>query len=301
MNAADLIQYTHCPSCGSEKIFPALCAKDYTVSQELFEIWHCNECTIRFTQKVPVASRIGAYYQSAEYVSHSDTEKGLVNRLYHMVRNRTLQTKRKLVEKVSGQSAGKLLDIGAGTGAFSHTMQTAGWQVTALEPDETARQNAEKKYSLRLENPDQLFTLNKPEWDVVTLWHVLEHVHQLHAYLEQFQKCLVKGGCLVIAVPNYTSVDARSYGEYWAAYDVPRHLYHFSPKSMEQLVHTKGFSTDSLHPMWYDSFYVSMLSEQYRNGTGNLPGAIWNGLRSNLAAMRDVRKCSSVIYVFRKK
>ncbi|MDE3253959.1 MAG: methyltransferase domain-containing protein [Bacteroidota bacterium] len=297
----DLIHHTHCPSCGSDAIFPALSAKDFTVSQTVFEIWHCDECTLRFTQDVPGPSSIGAFYQSDNYVSHSDTAKGLINRLYHLVRNRTLRSKRKLIEKISGQTSGKLLDIGAGTGAFSHTMQSAGWEVTALEPDDTARQNAQKKYGLVLQDPDQLFTLNTPVFNVITLWHVLEHVHQLHPYLEQFQKCLVKDGCLVIAVPNYTSVDAKTYGEYWAAYDVPRHLYHFSPRSMERLVQSKGFATVALYPMWYDSFYVSMLSEKYKNGTGNLPGALWNGFRSNLAALRDVRRTSSVIYVFRKK
>lgn len=291
------IIYTHCPCCSSAAIYPALSAKDYTVSGEVFEIWHCDDCTARFTQKVPDAASIGPYYQSANYVSHSDTQKGLVNRLYHMVRNHTLESKRKLVQRATGKPTGTLLDVGAGTGAFSHTMQSAGWDVTALEPDDTARNNALNKYGLTLQSPENLFHLPEASFDAITMWHVLEHVHDLHPYLTQFHKILKPGGKLIIAVPNYTSRDAKAYGEFWAAYDVPRHLYHFSPKSMEILGKSKGFRLIDTKPMWFDSFYVSMLSEQYKNGSGNLIGAFWNGMLSNGKAAWDKNKCSSQIYV----
>lgn len=294
------IVYTKCPCCFSESIFPALSARDYTVSQQTFEIWHCDDCTARFTQNIPDAAHIGPYYQSASYVSHSDTQKGLINRLYHIVRNRTLNGKRKLVQQVTGKSTGALLDVGAGTGAFANTMKNAGWNVTALEPDDIARSNAFNKYNLRLQSPETLYTLGDAQFDAITMWHVLEHVHDLHGYLAQFYKILKPGGRLIIAVPNYTSRDAKAYGEFWAAYDVPRHLYHFSPKSMQLLGQSKGFTLEDVKPMWFDSFYVSMLSEQYRNGSGNLLGAFWNGLRSNVRAMKDNQKCSSVIYIFKR-
>ncbi|HEY1020226.1 MAG TPA: methyltransferase domain-containing protein [Sediminibacterium sp.] len=297
----ELIHYAHCPICGSAAVYPALSAKDYTVSGEQFEIWHCDDCTGRFTQRVPVLADIGPYYQSSSYVSHSDTEKGLVNRLYHLVRNYTLKSKRRLVQEVTGKETGTLLDVGAGTGAFSHTMLLAGWDVTALEPDDTARQNAKNKYGLDLSSPDQLFSLPAHRFDAITMWHVLEHVHDLQGYLKQFHAILAPGGRLLIAVPNYTSYDAKVYGEYWAAYDVPRHLYHFSPKSMEILGRAHGFHLADTQAMWFDSFYVSMLSEQYRNGSANIFGAAWNGLLSNLKALFNRKKCSSVIYVFVKK
>ena len=296
----ELITYTHCPCCGSASVFPALSAKDYTVSAELFEIWHCDDCTARFTQRVPDAVSIGPYYQSVNYVSHSDTAKGFINRLYHLVRNYTLGSKRKLVQEVTGKKTGTLLDVGAGTGAFSNAMQLAGWKITALEPDDTARGNALTKYGLILQSPDTLFTLDAEQFDAITMWHVLEHVHDLHGHLSQFQKLLKPGGRLLIAVPNYTSYDAKSYREHWAAYDVPRHLYHFSPKSMQLLGNAKGFELVDTKPMWFDSFYVSMLSEQYRNGSGNIIGALWNGLLSNLVAVRNKKRCSSVIYIFSK-
>ncbi len=297
----ETITYSHCPSCGSASIYPAISAKDYTVTHEMFEIWHCDDCSLRFTQHVPGATVIGSYYQSVNYVSHSDNSKGLINRLYHLVRNYTLTGKRKLLQKVTGKGTGSLLDVGAGTGAFVNTMKLAGWKVTGLEPDETARQNANTKYGLTLNPPDNLFTLELAQFDAITMWHVLEHVHDLHAYLEQFHQILKPGGRLLIAVPNYTSHDAKAYKGFWAAYDVPRHLYHFSPKSMEQLGNRKGFVLADTKPMWFDSFYVAMLSEQYRNESGNLIGAAWNGLLSNLKALRNKKKCSSVIYIFSKK
>lgn len=294
----ELIYYKQCPACHSASIYPALSAKDHTVSQEIFEIWHCEECTLRFTQNVPSAADIGPYYQSPEYISHSDTQKGLINNLYHRVRNHTLKQKVALLQKTTGRQTGNLLDVGAGTGAFAAAMQQAGWRVTGLEPDDTARQNALNKYSLQLLAPDELYHLPAANYDAVTLWHVLEHVHDLHGYLERFYELIKPGGRLVIAVPNYTSADAKVYKGFWAGYDVPRHLYHFSPKSMEMLGRAKGFSLLGTEPMWFDSFYVSMLSEKYRTGTGNLAGAVWNGFISNLRALRDTSRCSSLIYLF---
>ena len=184
------ISLTICPCCGSSAVFPVLSAKDHTVSNEVFEIWHCDDCTNRFTQSVPDAAGIGPYYQSAAYVSHSDTQKGFINRLYHIIRNHTLSSKRKLVQQVSGKRIGTLLDVGAGTGAFVNTMQTAGWKITGLEPDDTARANAAQKYSVDLLSPDLLDTLDEEHFDVITLWHVLEHVHDLHGYLENFYRFL---------------------------------------------------------------------------------------------------------------
>ncbi len=295
------ISLTQCPSCGSSSVFPALSAKDHTVTHEIFEIWHCDDCTNRFTQGMPDADSIGTYYQSASYVSHSDTQKGFINRLYHLVRNYTLGSKKKLVQKFSGKKSGSLLDVGAGTGSFANTMQEAGWEVTGLEPDNTARANAEQKYGLKLIPPGLLFELEEAQFDVITLWHVLEHVHDLHGYLARFQHLLKPGGRLLIAVPNYTSYDARYYKNCWAAYDVPRHLYHFSPKGMELLARKKSFVLENIQPMWFDSFYVSMLSEQYKNGSGNLIGALWTGMLSNLKAFLNKKKGSSVIYIFFKK
>lgn len=235
-----IVTYAECPGCKSQSIAKALVCKDYTVTGDLFEIWECSRCTLRFTQHVPDAASIGAWYQSADYVSHSDTKKGIVNRLYHIVRSYTLGSKRKLVEKVTGKTTGTLLDVGAGTGAFAHTMQSGGWEVTGLEPDTTARGNALKNYGLTLNTLEHLAFMPVNTLDVITLWHVLEHVHDLNGYLDTFLRILKPGGKLVIAVPNYTSKDAEIYNRYWAAYDVPRHLYHFPPLPWIYYLHLKG-------------------------------------------------------------
>lgn len=295
-----LIHYNHCPACNAEHIHPALSAIDYTVSKQPFAIWHCDKCSFRFTQDIPDINEIGPFYQSNSYVSHSDTKEGLINKLYHLVRKYTLGSKSRLIHRVTGLAAGALLDIGAGTGAFANAMQTKGWKVTGLEPDASARMQAEKNYSINLSIPSSIDQLENNSFNAITLWHVLEHVHDLSGYWQQFSRLIAKDGKLVIAVPNYTSSDAEHYGAYWAAYDVPRHLYHFSPKAMEQLALKNGFRLVKLQPMWFDSFYVSMLSETYQNGKPHLITACWQGLKSNLNALFNNRKCSSVIYVFEK-
>ncbi|MEO6539922.1 MAG: class I SAM-dependent methyltransferase [Ferruginibacter sp.] len=296
-----MIHYTRCPVCNSELIQEQLTAKDHTVSKKDFSIWHCNACTGRFTQDVPVQDAIGAYYASDNYISHSDTKKGIINSLYHLVRKRTLSSKRRLVINETGILKGDILDIGCGTGAFLHNMKEAEWEITGLEPDAVARTKAAELYGIHPQEPRKLFELNAASYNAITMWHVLEHVHELHAYIKQMETLLAPNGKLFIAVPNYTSKDAETYGTHWAAYDVPRHLYHLSPQSMENLLTQYGLKLTAVKPMWFDSFYVCMLSEQYKNGKGNIIKAVFNGFLSNLKAWGNTRKCSSVIYVISKE
>jgi 2-polyprenyl-3-methyl-5-hydroxy-6-metoxy-1,4-benzoquinol methylase len=293
------IHYTSCPVCGGNTIKEVLKVTDWSVSKELFDLWECETCTARFTQNIPSQEAIGPYYQSEAYISHTDTRKGLVNRLYHRVRSITLKQKRALVEKMTAKSKGQILDIGCGTGAFLNTMQEAGWQITGLEPDAIAVQNAFNLYGIRALPPDRLFQLEHGRFDAITMWHVLEHVHELPAYMQQLHQLLANEGRLFIAVPNYTSADAGFYQDVWAAYDVPRHLYHFSPKSMDALAAKYNFEIISIKRQWFDAVYVSMLSEKYRGG--GIIKAFWNGFRSNLVALFNKRRCSSLIYVLKKK
>ena len=205
-----------------------------------------------------------------------------------------------MAEQVIGLTKGRLLDIGSGTGGFVHEMISSGWEVTGLEPDADARNVAKQSFGITLQEAGQLFSLAGVSYDVISLWHVLEHVHELHRYMAQMKFLLKDSGRILIAVPNYTSKDAAIYQEHWAAYDVPRHLYHFSPGSMQILLEKHGLKLVGCKPMWYDSFYISMLSSKYRNGKTNFAAAFINGLRSNLKAWGDVRRCSSVIYVVGK-
>ena len=267
------------------------------MSSDDFEIWECKHCTLRFTQNIPEAEEIACYYQSENYISHSDTNEGFINKLYHQVRKRTLHKKKSLVKQLTGKKNGSILDIGSGTGAFLNTMQLADWQVKGLEPDEAARKKSVELYGLQLSESEELYTLPANSFDAITMWHVLEHVHDLHGYINQVNNLLRPGGKIFIAVPNYTCYDEEIYKEYWAAYDVPRHLYHFSPKAMKELLELHGLSIDSIKPMWYDSFYVSLLSEKYKTGKSNPASAFLNGMISNSKALMNTKKCSSVIYV----
>jgi 2-polyprenyl-3-methyl-5-hydroxy-6-metoxy-1,4-benzoquinol methylase len=296
----DKFFYRQCPCCYSDEVHKQLTALDYTVSKEPFEIWNCRDCTLRFTQNIPSETSIGRYYQSENYISHTDTNKGTINRLYRLARRFTLRNKKNTIASFSHLSKGKLLDVGAGTGAFASYMQESGWIVNALEPDTEARKKAADLHSIRLEEPSRLFELDENHYDVITLWHVLEHVHTLHQYLDQLKRILKPGGSLFIAVPNYTSYDANKYGQFWAAYDVPRHLYHFSPMAMRNLLQQHGLQLKKIKPMWLDSFYVSMLSEKYKSGRSNLIKGFWNGAVSNWKAFSKHEQASSLIYVISK-
>jgi 2-polyprenyl-3-methyl-5-hydroxy-6-metoxy-1,4-benzoquinol methylase len=294
------IVYEVCPCCGSAAIVQQLQAKDFTVSKEVFEIWECKDCTLRFTQSVPDLNGIGKYYQSEDYVSHTDSSEGIVNKLYHFVRKRTLKKKQQQVQYYTQLNKGNLLDIGAGTGAFANFMQQAGWTITGLEPDAATRKRAADLYGLQLQHAAALFNLSAGSFDAVTMWHVLEHVHELHPYIDQVKKLLTAKGKAIIAVPNYTSYDAGAYKEFWAAYDVPRHLYHFSPAAMHKLMELHGLKIATVLPMWYDSFYVSMLSEKNMTGSNHLLKAFTIGWMSNVKTVFNRQSCSSLIYVVEK-
>ena len=293
------VHHELCPVCKSARIHPLLTIRDHSVSHEEFVVWQCGDCSLRFTQDVPDEVSIGRYYQSTDYISHTNTSKGLVNQLYQKVRTFTLQQKAGLIISKTTQK-GSLLDIGAGVGAFLHAMKQKGWTVRGIEPDAGAREQARKMYSLDLENTDILHQLEPQQYDAITLWHVLEHVHQLHPYVERLKSLLKPGGRIFIAVPNYEAADAGIYKPFWAAYDVPRHLYHFTPRSMETLMKIHGLNLIEKKPMWFDSFYISLLSSKYKNGKTNWLGAAMSGLRSNLAALFNTNRCSSVIYIVGK-
>ena len=294
---AQLIHYTTCPVCDSTHFQEVFTVKDFSVSEETFNIMECATCSLRFTQDAPAKNSMNAYYESEDYISHSDTSKGLINKLYKKVRQFTLKQKASLVQKSCDKKQGSLLEIGSGTGAFAAEMKKRGWEVTGLEPDEKARINSQALHQVDLQPVENFYTLPPASFDVITLWHVLEHVHDLHTYMKKFRELLTPEGTLIIAVPNYTSKDANIYKEYWAAYDVPRHLYHFSPLSMKKLTEKHGMKIKEYKPMWFDSFYISLLSTKYKRGKTNWIASIFNGMFSNILALTQPRNCSSVTYI----
>ena len=293
------VHYSRCPVCDSSRVDPLFTAKDHSVSQQQFVIWQCRDCSLRFTQDAPDEDSIGGYYQSEDYISHSNTKKGLINSLYQSVRKYTLDQKATLIIQHTKKN-GRLLDLGAGTGAFLNTMKQKGWEVTGIEPDARARKEARSLHGIELQETAALQELERNAFDAITLWHVLEHVHSLHEYIKRLKELLKPGGKIFIAVPNYTSVDSNVYKLFWAAYDVPRHLYHFTPAAMDALVQRHGLKIVAKKPMWFDSFYISLLSSKYKNGKTRWLGAGIRWLRSNITALFNKNRCSSLIYIIDK-
>ena len=293
------IEHQKCPVCFSKDLKLALPTHDHSVSKEDFQLHDCQACGFRFTQHIPVPEEIGRYYKSEDYISHSDTKEGLVNKLYHFVRDFMLERKFKLVNQLSNHKS--LLDIGCGTGYFANHVKNKGYRVEAVEVDADARAFAKKNFNLDIQPTDALFNNKlKAPFGTITMWHVLEHVHDLDAYFKTISQLLEDDGHLVIAVPNHTSYDGTYYKDYWAAYDVPRHLWHFSPSTMQKLAERNGFKIKTHATLPFDCFYVALLSEKYKgNSLFMLSGFIRGGI-SYLKSLMDVKQSSSVIYVMEK-
>jgi 2-polyprenyl-3-methyl-5-hydroxy-6-metoxy-1,4-benzoquinol methylase len=292
-------QIDNCPVCNSKSYKESLICKDYTVSHENFTIVCCDACGFKFTNPRPDDSVLGNYYKSEDYISHSDTKKGLISQLYHFVRNYTLTKKVSLLDKYV--SRGTILDYGCGTGMFLKACSNVGWRCFGVEPDSDAIQLATQKGLSVVQNKNLLNEFDSNlRFDAISLWHVLEHVTDIDDTLNFFKSKLNTNGVLFIAVPNHKSFDAQFYKEFWAAYDVPRHLYHFHKDTIEQLLARFDFKLLKAEPMKFDSFYVSMLSEKYKTGSIKYLNAFISGLRSNLSA-KAASDYSSVIYIFRRK
>ncbi|MVM39858.1 methyltransferase domain-containing protein [Spirosoma sp. HMF3257] len=288
---------TECPVCGANQFKPFLVCQDYLVSQQKFAIQACATCSFRLTNPRPDANSIGSYYKSEDYVSHNDESSGLINTAYRIVRNYTLRSKIKLINKLNG-GQGRILDVGCGTGAFLESCQSAGWQVLGMEPDADARTIAQKKLQTEIKPNLNALTGIQPV-DIITLWHVLEHIPNLNEVIPQLYQLVNDSGTLLIAVPNSDSKDAQYFKEYWAAYDVPRHLHHFTPSTIKSLFLKHGFTLVDQKPMVFDAFYIAMLSTRYQTGRTDYFKSIQVGLSSNAEAKRTGNS-SSLIYLFKK-
>ena len=297
----DILNIHICPLCGGQQLEHALTCTDHYASGEQFEVIRCAHCGFLMTQGVPVEAEIGKYYETPDYISHSDTQQGLMNRVYHWVRQYMLSRKAALVKRVSGLSEGSLLDYGTGTGYFANTMVCQGWKVKAIEKSPQARAFAKKQFGLDVEAEHSLKDYPSMSLDVVTLWHVMEHLEHLNEMWETLHRILKDKGVLIVAVPNPESYDARKYKEWWAAYDVPRHLWHFSPLVMQQFGEKHGFVLEKEHPMPFDAFYVSMLTEKYKGNGLSFVKGLWTGALAWFSALGNKERSSSLIYVFRKK
>ncbi|MBC8488063.1 MAG: methyltransferase domain-containing protein [Bacteroidetes bacterium] len=285
----------NCPVCDSSKFTKFLDSKDFFLTSEEFKIDICTNCGFKFTNPRPDKKALSKYYESIDYISHSNINKGIINKLYRFVRQFTIKNKIRLITKFVNE--GNVLDIGCGSGEFLNELKKQNWNVTGIEPNESARKFAAENYGINALEENDFNNLEKNSFDVITLWHVLEHVFDIEERILQIKKIISKKGILVIALPNPDSLDAKIYGKYWAAYDLPRHLYHFNKATVERLFNKYGFSIIKLKPMFFDSFYVSMLSEKYKTGKVNYPKAFFNGLRSNFFAAFNNKNYSSIIYI----
>lgn len=296
-----IITLDSCPLCGKNTFVPVMECKDHFATGESFPVVRCEHCGFLCTQHFPAEEEMGRYYESPDYISHSNTTHGAMNTVYHWVRRWMLHSKARFLKREAHRKEGRLLDIGAGTGFFAHTMQRLGWQVQATEKSPTAREFAQNHWGLDVYPEDSLNDFEPQSFDVITLWHVLEHLQSLNDTWQRLHTLLDDKGVLVVAVPNAASFDAHYYGSQWAAYDVPRHLWHFTPSTMQCFGAKHGFILQSHRPMPFDAFYVSMLTE--RNSGHRFPflRGLWVGSLAWLRSLAGKEKSSSMIYVFRKK
>jgi 2-polyprenyl-3-methyl-5-hydroxy-6-metoxy-1,4-benzoquinol methylase len=288
-----------CPICQSDEHKRFLTVSDYNVSRETFHIVECKVCAFKFTNPRPSENQIDKYYESDNYISHTDTSEGLINKLYKIVRQITLKQKRSLINSFKVESK-TILDIGCGTGAFLNVMAQDGWKCVGIEPNKNARDKATLKFNIKAFDEASLVQ-GLGQFDVITLWHVLEHVHDLQKRILEIKLHMKSTSVLIVAVPNCESTDAKYYKEFWAAYDVPRHLYHFTPATMNEFMGRNGLEIIQKLMMPFDAFYVSMLSEKYKNKRQNLLNAFYRGLNSLTQSRKSVDLSSSIIYIIKVK
>ena len=272
---------------------------DHSVSGENFELLYNHELDLLETFPQPSSDKLPEYYKSEDYISHTDAKRDAFEKVYHLVKGIALKNKLKLINQVS-ENGKTLLDIGCGTGHFLQVAANAGWEISGIEPNEQARSIANNKTNNVVFDTDLLSKFEAHSFDVITLWHVLEHLPNLEQHFETFKKLLKPDGVLIIAVPNYKSYDAKLYKEFWAAYDVPRHLWHFSQDAIKKLGVSVNMNLEKTVPMKFDAFYVSLLSEKYKSGKMDFFKGFWNGWRSNWKA-RSSGEYSSLIYVLKNE
>lgn len=267
---------------------------DYSVSKESFDLYYDQDLDMLITSPQPSPENLGKYYESTDYISHTDSKRSLFEKAYHFVKGIALNNKLNLINNCSA-AKGNLLDIGAGTGDFLLTAKQNGWNTIGVEPSEKAKGIAINK---GIKFSDSTQELESHSFDVITMWHVLEHVPNLEIQIRELKRLVKPNGTIIIAVPNYKSYDANYYGKFWAAFDVPIHFWHFSKTAIQLIFEKENIKLEKVLPMKFDSFYVSLLSEKYKNGKMNYVKAIWIGLVSNWKAKRS-SEYSSHIYVLK--
>lgn len=299
-----MIEIHRCPVCDGNTFIPFISSLDHSISRETFSLIKCRTCELLITSPRPSNDQLDNYYTSPAYTSHISTAKNIIDKIYLRVRNYTLKWKLSLIESYAVASPKKsLLDFGCGTGEFLRVAKLNGWQTTGMEPSLIARQQSHPTIREDIQASIKNITDDNKTFQVITLWHVLEHVEDLNATLRALKQLLTQNGTVFIAVPNYASWDAKHYKQNWAGFDVPRHFWHFSMKSMTRLLENHAFTVVKVIPMRLDAFYISLLSEKYRNNGQifmlGMIKAFFTALNSNHRARKNM-EYSSLIYVVKK-
>ena len=271
--------------------------KDLSVSGDSFELLYDPTRELLYTHPKPSEAELSSYYPDTNYISHTNQRKSLFDLLYHAVRSVSVRRKFRLLNSFQPKE-GALLDVGAGTGFFLRAAKKRGWTVTGIEPNASARNLANLKALNTVFDTETLGQLPQNSFDVITLWHVLEHLPNLEDDLKTFQKLLKPNGRIVVAVPNFKSFDAGYFKDFWAAYDVPRHLWHFSQQSISKIFSEVQMNLESTHPLVMDAYYVSLLSNKLKTGSHRILNSLRVGFLSNLKAVKS-GEYSSLIYILK--
>ena len=294
-----MIHHNVCPSCKSPDISSALKCTDHLVSGEIFEIFTCSICGFYFTQDYPQESESQRYYESEEYITHSDSRKTIFEKIYQLARKIMLNRKKRIVTRICNISHGNLLDIGSGTGHFLNTLKKSGWKTEGIEINEKAREYALSVFNLSLLRPQEISSLPDKSFDCITLWHTLEHFHEPFKYFQEMKRLLKPEGAVIVALPNNNSYDSKYYGSEWAAYDVPRHLWHFNPEIFSLFAEKYGFTVASMAFLPFDVFYISILSEKHNGSRFPLISGITRGTLFSLYSYFRRLKSSSIVYILK--
>jgi ubiquinone/menaquinone biosynthesis C-methylase UbiE len=295
-----MVHHKVCPLCSSEKTGLQFKCNDHFISGKDFALFKCSACDFLFTQDYPEETEIGRFYESDKYISHSNTSEGISNKIYRIVRSIMLNKKKELIKKITGLKNGVILDIGSGTGHFAATMKKAGWLAEGIEINEKVRNFSRSHFGLEIYPPDKIPAFEANSFDCITLWHVLEHFHDPFKYISEIYRILKPGAVCVIALPNSSSFDAAYYNRFWAAWDVPRHLWHFNPDTFSIFSGKSGFLLINLRVLPLDVFYISYLSEKYKGSALPFLKGISKAVIFAFLSVFNKRRSSSVIYILRK-
>lgn len=292
-----MVHHNNCPLCNSSDTGILLTCTDHLVSREKFPLFSCRSCKFVFTNDYPDEDISGKYYESEEYISHTDSEKTFFEKVYRQVRKIMLRRKLKLVSGTTGLAKGSILDIGCGTGHFLNEMKMSGWNTTGIEISPKAREYASSAFELKVFPPDEVSSFGDKSFNCITLWHVLEHLHSPFKWFEEIRRLLADKGKVIVALPNCSSYDAVYYKENWAAWDVPRHLWHFNPDTFMLFAKKTGFKVKTIRTLPFDVFYISILSEKHKASPASFFMGMIRGLIFSGRTFFGRNRSSSVVYV----